>query len=177
MSSSMVPIGSMVPATALGYRRIFARQKVSIAKMAALTSGVWQVSTRRYRHHLRKGSRSHGNKNLLEVFKVIPTGHRTRCGRGYDRTRRQKTVAILGSKIFSAASRAISAARRLISCGSRPTRLFVRGLRERRAESVSLVMSQPAAKYDSWISRMTAGRVRERFSLQPSKSTPPKSSA
>src|SRR5881227_2747791 len=37
--------------------------------------------------------------------------------------------------------------------------------------------SAPASRYAAWTSRMTSGRVRVRYSLQPSYRAPPKSSA
>src|SRR5258708_3569610 len=81
--------------------------------------------------------------------------------------------AVLNS---SAACRANSAARLFRKCASAaspysastmgaPPKLFVS------------TMSDPASKYFLWISRTTSGRVRTRFSLQPSSAAPPKSAA
>src|SRR6266446_2379320 len=76
----------------------------------------------------------------------------------------------------SAAWRASSAERWLSRCASaaRPYSARTMGALPKLLVST---MSEPASKYLRWMSRTTSGRVRTRFSLQPSSEAPPKSSA
>ena len=76
----------------------------------------------------------------------------------------------------SAACRARRAAARFSSWAGPPAR--TRPARARVAPKVLVsMMSAPAARYARWMSQTTSGRVRSRFSLQPSSAGPPKSSA
>ncbi len=77
---------------------------------------------------------------------------------------------------LSATSRATRAAARLISTTASPSPYSASVSRLARKLSVSTT-SQPTSRKAAWMSRMTSGRDRARWSLQPCSAGPPKSSA
>src|SRR6516225_5689323 len=81
-----------------------------------------------------------------------------------------------GVENSSAARRASAAACLFSACASAasPYSPSTRGVPPKLLVST---MSEPASKYFRWTSSTTSGRVRTRFSLQPSRETPPKSAA
>ena len=176
--ASIVPIGSMVPETATGTPPADLRRTPARCRAApALTLRVsWQVSRSRKSAPPSSRPSAWTRKCADQLVEGDAAGDRDRLGRRARSSRRRSAAARASTNSRGGLARERAAASRLIS--KRLVGEAVLGEHERRAaEGVGLDDVGAGLEVAAWTPRTTSGRVRTRFSLQPSSSGPPKSAA